>query len=363
MKFQALLTVGLIMVAGVANAQDLPAGYPADYSSLVAKAKAEGSLLIYTNLSQDNIGPVITAFNKAYPDVKVESLEMGPSEAFTRYRAEEGTGVSSADILIANTIVDWTSAVKEGLVQDYQSPEIASLPDWSHPTPGLYTFSTDPMVTIYNKMTVPENLRADTMEGLLTNVTAHPDIFGGKVGTYDGRYAFGGALNYAFIERHGDQAWKWFEEAGPSIKPGGGAGAMIERTLSGELSAAYFVSAPVVWSKMADGLDAIIDWNFPKDGTVVFPRGIGITAKANHPAAAKVFLDFVLSQKGQEAVGDGKLTPYRPGLEAKGALSYSLDEVAKAVGGEKNLIIINYDPKMIDDNAAFTARWGKAFNM
>ncbi|MDR6817544.1 iron(III) transport system substrate-binding protein [Neorhizobium sp. 2083] len=363
MKHALLLTAGLLFIASAAQAQDVPAGYPGTYSKLVADAKAEGSLRIYTNLSEDNIAPVIKAFNAVYPNIKVGSLEMGPSEAFSRYRAELGTGIASADLLISNTIVDWMSAVKDGLLADYTSPEREKLPKWSYPEPGLYTFSTDPMVTIYNKITVPAELQVDTMAAYFANISSRPDVFAGKVGTYDGRYAFGGALNYALVQKHGEKAWQWLEKAGPSIKPGGGAGGMIERTLSGEFSSAYFVSAPVVFSKVADGLGDIIGWNFPKDGTVVFPRGMGITAKATHPAAAKVFLDFLLSERGQAAIAAGKLTPYRPGFVAQGDLAYSLDEVAKAVGGKENLIIIDYDRKMIDGNAAFSARWAAAFKM
>lgn len=363
MKATYLLAAGLMLPTGVANAQDVPAGYPAAYAALVNEAKAEASLRIYTNLSEDNIAPVIKAFNKAYPNIKVGSLEMGPSEAFSRYRAEVGSGVASADLLISSTIVDWVSAVKDGLLADYKSPERPNLPEWSYPEAGLYTFSADPMVTIFNKMTVPPELQVNSMDAYFANISAHPDVFSGKVGTYDGRYAFGGALNYALVQRYGDQAWKWFEKAGPSIKPGGGAGGMIERTLSGELSSAYFVSAPVVFSKISDGLGEIIGWNFPKDGTVIFPRGMGVTAKAKHPAAAKVFLDFILSEAGQVAVAAGKLTPYRTGFVAQGDLSYSLDEVAKAVGGKENLLMINYDRKMIEGNAAFSARWGAAFKM
>lgn len=363
MKKAVFLASGLMLTIASAQAQDVPEGYPSDYSTLISQAEKEGSLRIYTNLSEDNIGPVIKAFNERYPAIKVESLEMGPSEAFSRYRAEVGTNIASADLLISNTIVDWLAAVKDGLLDVYGSPEKGNLPDWSHPEPGLYTFSTDPMVTIYNKMTVPADLQVDTMSAYFENISAHPDVFAGKVGTYDGRYAFGGALNYAFVQRHGEKAWQWFDKAGPSIKPGGGAGGMIERTLSGELSSAYFVSAPVVFSKLADGLGDIIGWNFPKDGTVVFPRGMAVTAKATHPAAAKVFLDFLLSERGQAAIAAGKLTPYRPGFVAEGDLAYSLDEVAKTVGGAENLIIIDYDSKMIDDSTDFTARWAKAFKM
>lgn len=363
MKLALMMSAAAILMAFSAQAQEIPAGYPADYADLVAKAKAEGRLLIYTNLSEDNALPVIRAFNAAYPDIKVESIEMGPSEVFSRYRAEVGTGIASADLLIANTIVDWIGAADEGLLDKYQSPERANMPDWSYPLPGLYTFSADPMVTIYNKMTVPAELQVSPMADYFANIAAHPDVFDGKVGTYDGRYAFGASIGYAFVGRHGDKAWQWFETAGPSVRPGGGAGGMIERTLSGELSSSFFVSGPVALSKISGGLGEILGWTFPSDGTPVFPRGMGVTGKAKNPAAAKIFMDFVMSQPGQAAIAAGKLTPFRPGFVAEGDLSYSLDEVTKEVGGPQNIVLIGYDRKMVEDNAAFAAHWGKAFKM
>jgi iron(III) transport system substrate-binding protein len=344
-------------------AQEVPAGYPESYGDTIAAGIEQGEVLIYTNLSEANIGPLVDAFEAAYPGIDVQSLEMGPAEAFSRYLAETGTGIPSADLIIANSIADWIQASAEGIVVEYASPEIVNLPDWSHPAPGLFTLSADPMVMIYNRITVPEELQASSMEEYFANIVDHPDLFDGKVGTYDGRYAFGGAINYAFAQEHGDAAWEWFEAAGPSVLPGGGAGGMIERTVSGELNSSFFVSGPVVFNRMEDGLGEILAWTFPSDGTPLFPRGMGISAEAPHPDAARLFLDFALSEPGQNAVVAGSLTAYRPGVVAEGDLAFSVDEVIDAVGGEENLIVIDYDQQMVTDSEAFSARWGAAFNM
>ena len=359
----SLIGASALLLAHAGQAQTPPAGYPAEYAALIAQAKTEGSLLIYTNLSSLNLDPVVRAFNDAYPEIQVETIEMGPSEAFSRYDAETGTGVQSADLIIANSITDWVRAVNAGTLDGYLSPERENLPAWSYPETGLYTFSTDPMVTIFNKLTVPVDLQATSMETYFANIKAHPEVFEGKVGTYDGRYAFGGAIGYAFAKYHGEEAWGWFASAGPMTRPGGGAGGMIERTLTGELASSFFVSAPVVLSRMDPALDQVLGWAFPSDGTPVFLRGMGITEKAPHQAAARVFLDFVLSEPGQYAVAEGNLTPYRPGVMPEAENAYSLDEVIAAIGDEEKLILIDYNPDMVADFEAFTARWGDAFKM
>ncbi|WP_127521474.1 ABC transporter substrate-binding protein [Mesorhizobium sp. Z1-4] len=353
-----------LLMASAANAQSVPEGYPADYADLIAKAETEGSLLIYTNLSNANLGPVVKAFNEVYPGIKIESIDMGPSEAFSRYEAEVASGVASADLVIANSIPDWMHALDGGkIIADYDSPEIPNLPEWSYKEAGLYTFSSDPMVTIYNKITVPEELQVSSMEEYFANIVSHPEVFEGKVGTYDGRYAFGGSIGYAFVDYHGDKAWDWFSSAGPLTRPGGGAGGMIERTLSGELASSFFVSGPVVFNKLDDGIGEVLKWTFPSDGTPVFMRGMAITADAPHPSAARLFLDFVLSEPGQYGVAAGNLTAYRPGVVPEAENAYSLDEVIAAVGGEENLIVIDYDPEMVANFEAFNARWGEAFKM
>ncbi|WP_225028495.1 ABC transporter substrate-binding protein [Xinfangfangia pollutisoli] len=352
-----------LMVAGPALAEGVPAGYPADYAAKLKAARAEGSLLIYSNMGDDNWRPVIAAFEAAFPGITVENLEMGPAEVFSRYRAETATGIASADLMVAGSVVDWIHASDEGMLSDYTSVEAGHLPGWSHALPGVYTFSADPMVTIFNTVLVPEDLRADTMEGYFANITAHPEVFDGKVGSYDGRYAFGGSINYAFVRKHGDAAWTWFEAAGPLTRPGGGAGGMIEKTLTGELTSAFFVSGASLFPKLTGATAQMISWTFPKDGTPVFLRGMGIAAKAGHPAAAEVFLDFLLSEAGQKAIAEGGLTAYRPGVIAEGETRYSLDEVIAAIGGAENMILIDYDRAMLADEASFTARWAAAFKM
>lgn len=360
----SLLAWTLLAAAGsVAFAQELPAGYPAAYAETIAAAKAEGKLLVYSNMGEDNWGPVITAFNARYPDIAVETLDLGPAEVFTRYRAEAGTNVPTADIMVAGSIADWIVASDDGILAEYASPEAANLPEWSLPLPGLFTFSADPMVTIYNKFVVPEDMRAKSMQELFADIGAHPETFAGKVGTYDGRYAFGESINYAFVRQHGEDAWSWFEANGKQVLPGGGAGGMIDRTVSGELAAAFFVSGPTLFPKLEQGLSDLIDWNFPADGTPVFLRGMGITKAAPHPAAARLFVDFLLSVDGQLAIADGKLTPYRPGVVPEGENVRSLDEVIAAIGGEEHMILINYDRAMLENHDAFIKRWGAAFGL
>jgi iron(III) transport system substrate-binding protein len=65
---------------------------------------------------------------------------------------------------------------------------------------------------------------------------------------------------------------------------------------------------------MANG--ASIDFAYPASGTVVMPSPLAITVDAANPEAAKVFVDYVLSQTGQEIVVElGSFYPVREDVD------------------------------------------------
>ena len=77
-----------------------PDYYPPDYSKIIDASKKEPGILIYGNIGQENWKPIIGAFNKDYPWVKVSFLDLASDEVFQRYYAEQSTGSSSVDIVL-----------------------------------------------------------------------------------------------------------------------------------------------------------------------------------------------------------------------------------------------------------------------
>lgn len=325
---------------------------------VVEASRSEGRLLVYSNMSDDNWRPVVEGFRKLYPWIDVETLNLGASEPITRYEAETGTGAASADLIVTGSIADWIRFADKKLAADYTPTEAAGLPDWSKPFPGVYTFSTDPMLLGYSKLFLSDDQQPDSFAGFAKVVTDNPDLFKGKVGTY-GIDGFGGSINWAFIRKHGDAGWAWLDAIGPSVKAGDGSGPMIEKMSRGEYTATYFLSGPVVMPKMETGLDQVIAWKYISDGTPVFMRGMAVTAKAKNPKSAELLEDYILSQEGQIAVSQAGFTPYRPGLPADRLRFGSLDQIGERIGKD-NVILIDYDRAMLDGLPAFETRWNKA---
>ena len=61
-----LAGVTLLAATATAFAQSAPAGYPADYATLIANAKKEGKVVIYTSTDAKQAAPLVDAFKKAY---------------------------------------------------------------------------------------------------------------------------------------------------------------------------------------------------------------------------------------------------------------------------------------------------------
>ena len=358
---RTLLVLPLLGVVGLAGAQaqTAPSGYPDSYGQIVAEAEREGSLLIYSIMSAENWRPVIEGFNKRYPKIKIETLDLPASrEPFERYLAERGTNSRSADLIATADPGGWIDFHKRGEILDYASPEAKAWPDWSKPFPGLYTLSSDPMAIIWNNALLPEAKRPKTFEEFVALVGSNEGPWRNKITSYGAHQStFGYNINYAFVKKHGEKAWQWFAElakASPRFERSGGP--MTEKVTTGEYTTGWFVSAITFWPRLNDPARAkILGWSFIGDGQPVVLRGVAIPKGSKNINAAKLMLDFITSEDGQRAFGRGGLTPARPGIQPGDGIRYTYSSIAEAVG-EQDRVGIGFDPEALGEYETFLAR-------
>ena len=353
-------SLGALSVALLFGLAALPAA--AAQPGAVEASRKENGLVIYGNVAPDNFAPIVAAFRKKYPWIKVQTLDLGPAPAFERYLTESSVGHRSADLIAAASPTVWLRFVKRGELEPYQAAGAEALPAWSRPFPGLYTLSTDPMVIVYNKLVLPEALRPRSIARLRELVKSHPKEFANRLTTYDAlRHPFAYAIHWTYAKERGERAWEVFRELGPHTRPEGGGASMIEKVAVGDYSTVYF-SSPLTFMKSMKDMQSspVIGWNLIEDGTPVMMRGIGITRKSQNKASAQLFLDFVVSREGQLAAARGGMTPYRSDVRIDEVPFLTYDEIARRIGAE-NVLLIRYDEKMIADLDAFTDAWRAAY--
>lgn len=370
-RARSLVAVGAVVVLGATAAcgggstgeqaaenpiavEQVPAYYPADYSQIIQGSKAEGdTLTIYSNTDQENWAPVFRDFQKKYPWVtNIQANNLDSDEVFQRVLSEQATSGSPADVLVSNAAQAWAEyASQPGRLLDYTSPELPKLTDFAQLMPNVYTMATDPMTIAYNTSLLD---RAPTsLSDLAAMVRQDPAKFQDKITTRDVNGAFGFTVSHSFTDAV-PTAWQDLETLLPMARPETSSGTQTEKILAGEYVAGFFISGAPAYPVVEDS-GGLFQVSFPKDGTVVLPRGIGITPKAPHSNTAKLFLDFVLSQEGQRAIAEGGLTSYRPDVTAAPGLR-TYQEVVDQVG-QQNVIVAKYELTPENEVEEFVGRW------
>jgi iron(III) transport system substrate-binding protein len=357
-----LLTAGCQPPKGAVGeavaAEPRPSYYPGDYDRMVRASKAERELTIYSNMDTYNWKPIVDGFQKHYPWVdNIATTNLGSSQVFERYNAEEAANQQKASLLVSGSPQNWLDFVSGRKLLDYASPELPHLPSFARPRPGLYTFSTDCIVMVYNKVLLGEHERPDSLAGLITLVRSQPKRFKNKITTYSAGMSFGLAIHDTYVrtrQRQGRDAWATYDALLPFTRAEESSGPMLDKVASGEYLIAYFASSTIVFPQMAQ-VGEVVTWKFVADGTPLFLRGMGVPAKSPHKNTGKLMLDYILSHEGQSNVSRGGFTAYRPDVPADaGHPTYT--SVTKQVGKD-NVMLIGYDFGTQKEQDAFVKQW------
>lgn len=357
----ALLATVLTGIAGAApaRAQDIPSYYPADYKSMIEASRGEKGLVIYSNMADYNWKPVIAGFNVLYPWIKVETLDLGSGTVHSRWEAEAKSNARTADLLVSGANDRWVRHGLDGDMTPYASPEVSKLPDFARPFEGVYVASADPLVITYNTALLPEAKRPTGFRSLVKAATADPGTFKGRITTYDAaRSAFGLAAWWATFGAMGEDGWQQLRQIGPMIRGETSGGPMNEKIATGEYIVGIAVSGITIFPRLKQPGGQILGFAFPDDGTPMMLRGMGIPKNAANGNSARLFLDFVLSQKGQTLLGKGGLTPHREDVDEK-EVTYTYQGIAAKVG-DKNLIRVGFDKALLDQADGFAKKWSAA---
>src|SRR5262249_15228358 len=127
-----LAATAFLAFAAPAHAQEaVPAGYPAEYRSVIAGARAEGKVAIYTSTDLAQSQPLMNAFRSAYPGITIEWNDLGTNGAYNRTISEAAANQMGADLVWTSAMDLQVNLVARELVAAYRSPETPHLPQWA----------------------------------------------------------------------------------------------------------------------------------------------------------------------------------------------------------------------------------------
>ncbi len=319
--------------------------------AVVSAAQQEKTVLVYGNANDENMTPVVEAFQAKYPGIKISYLSLGGPDTFQRYLSEKSTGGTTADIIMESDGRLWRDFLGRGEIMDYEDPNLPALPDYADLGRGVAALSMDPLVVLYNNKVIAPDKQPTTLKGL----SEMADQLDGKIGTVEVDNSQGYAFTHGYLKEAGEEGWAVLEKLGPATGVEDGTGGIATKMQQGAYVASFAVSGAIRALVDSDPTK-ILGYKYLEDATTLVPRGIGITKGGTSPNAAKLFYNYLLSVEGQEAACAGGFSPYRAGVECPTGLAAVIAEV-----GEENLLFGDYSDDFAGQTDAIKTRWDKAF--
>src|SRR3979490_2906779 len=273
---------GLAMALGGATVQAQEEfGSP----ELIAAAKAEGKLVYYTANFAEVEQQVIKAFNKRFPEIRIEMVRAPGGQLITRVKTEAAAGKLIADIVdhsdrgLMLPLADLFQEYAPASAADYDRGALVSPKFW-------------PRLTAVWAIAYNTELVKDPPKTWMDLTKPQYDKMTGQVFAQSG----GTTLTRIMFERQvlGEDYWAKQATTHPILYP---SGAPMADSLGRGEAAVGPLLYNVVYQKQKDG--APIKIFFPPEGTPVNPYASGIPKTAAHPNAAKLFLNWCMSKEGQ----------------------------------------------------------------
>ncbi|MET3132941.1 iron(III) transport system substrate-binding protein [Oxalobacteraceae bacterium GrIS 1.11] len=301
MHKQIILAAALAVSAKLALAQ-VPPGYPADYQKMVEAAKKEGKLVIYGATDSKATAPLIKDFNALYPGISVEYNDMNSTEVYNRFISEVAAGGNTADVMWSSAMDLQMRLASDGYALKYKSVEASKIPGWAMWDDMAYGTTFEPAAIVYNKRLVDPKEVPQTHADF-AKLIALPK-FKDKVTTYDIEKSGVGFMFMAQDAKENPQFLALENAFGAArVRVQSSTGTMMERISSGENLIGYNVlgSYALVRAKADPSIGVVL----PKDYTLILSRVQFINKAAKNPNAAKLWLDYILSHRGQSVIANG----------------------------------------------------------
>jgi iron(III) transport system substrate-binding protein len=268
------------------------------------KPRLSGEILLYTSLPAANMQPIAAEFEKAEPNIKLTALSMGSGEIQARLWHEMEEGRIQADLLwVADfTISEELKALN--LLYRYYSPEASQILGALKDKDGSYSAARLlDMIIAYNTDKVGE--RPKSYRDLLN------PKYKGRIGIADPGYsgsAFYALATFAQSDLYGRQFIDGLFGNGLRVVKDNAA--LDQAIAKGDIWMGINLDYMTRARKVADS-GARVDFVFPDGGVVQVPSPIAITQDSGDLEAAKAFVDFVLSKRGQKLMVSQGVVPVR----------------------------------------------------
>ena len=264
--------------------------------AIIDAAKKEGKVVFYTGIEREAAQAISDGFKKKYPFLTVDMVRASSSKLATRLDAEIEANRVQADAFEFSTLYLTNDLQKRGEILKYDSPEYAAYPK-EYASPGYWAATGLSSIII---LVNTKKVDAANMPKSWWDLTK--PYWKGKL-VIDNLEVSGTGYNWLVaVVNTPELGWKFIQELGQNnVGLERGHAGMAQKVAAGEYAAAAEMSDFHLHNLRIASASVPAKGIYPTEGVPREPWTAGILKRAPHPNAAKLFLDYLLSQEGQAA--------------------------------------------------------------
>jgi iron(III) transport system substrate-binding protein len=259
--------------------------------AIAAHAQApSGKLVLYTSQPERDASQTVAGFKKVYPGVEVEIFRSGTTEVLGKLAAEISGGQPKADVLLIADAASMESLKKDGRLLAYPGANTAGLEPGSFDSGKTYFGSK--LITTGIVVNTSAKSRPASFADL-----AKPE-YKGQLTMPSPLYSGAAAIMLGTMTARPDLGWDYFEKLkAQNAVAVRGNGAVLTSVANGEKAYGILVDF-MAFNAKAKG--SPIDFIFPAEGNPAVTEPVAILKTTQNAAAARAFVDFILSDEGQK---------------------------------------------------------------
>ncbi|TIP86689.1 MAG: ABC transporter substrate-binding protein [Mesorhizobium sp.] len=271
-----------------------------DREIFAAKGTKNAYLVVHAATDLEAMRPLVLDFQKLYPGITVEFTDYVTNDLFREATDACAGKVKSGDILLSSSVDQLVRLANDGCAQAHVSNETEGVSDWANWRDEIFGFTFEPVVFVYDRRTVPAEEVPKSHEALSDLLRRKPDVYRGRIGTYDIEAS---GIGYLLAFNDSRQAPTVYGRLLESLSRTGTVVRCCNNEILGEVAAGNVRIAYNVLGSYAYGaarLNPDLGIVLPRDYTLVLSRGAMIPGSAPNPHLGKQFLNYLLSPRGRQ---------------------------------------------------------------
>jgi len=315
MRCKAVVTLAavLLLFAQAAYAFDGPELYPGE-KALYEKAAEEGMVVSFdTGPTWANWKNMFKRFKDRYPKVEMAYNDLGSGATVVALEKAKNRPQADTAYYFGGSAID---AAGKGVLEGFEPVNFDKLPEVYRDKDGRWFIIHQLTIAfLVNKKlvdTVPESW-ADLKNPEYKNsiVYLDPRSTGqGQVLSFAANFGNGGDMTTV---RPGMEYLASLHKAGNVMRVEGTT--PYAKFLKGEIPIWIGYENDGLKAKYQDGMGDDIEIVIPKEATVAAPYAISLVKNGPNPNAGKLWLNFIMTNKGQTTFAEGFVRPSVPGVE------------------------------------------------